>query len=62
MPRNPGTVQAIAQVFVVVDVAAPVALGLVADRLGLRAALAYLAAQPLIVAACAALWGREARP
>jgi predicted MFS family arabinose efflux permease len=61
MPGNPGTVQAIGQLFVVVDVAAPLALGLVADRLGLRAALACLALQPVVVAACAVGWGRPAR-
>jgi hypothetical protein len=54
-------VQAIGQLFVVVDVLAPLALGLVADRLGLRAALACLALQPVVVAACAVGWGRSAR-
>lgn len=60
MPDNPGTVQAVGQLFVVVDVVAPIALGLVADRLGLRAALACLALQPVVVAACAALSPRRA--
>jgi FSR family fosmidomycin resistance protein-like MFS transporter len=55
MPRNPGTVQACAQLFVVVDLAAPVALGLTADRFGLDAAIACLLLQPAAVAACAAL-------
>jgi MFS family permease len=58
MPGNPGTVQAIGQLFVVVDVVAPLALGLVADRLGLRAALACLVIQPVVVAACAVLMRR----
>jgi FSR family fosmidomycin resistance protein-like MFS transporter len=55
MPGNPGTVQAVAQLFVVVDVVAPLALGFVADHFGLRAAIACLALQPVVVAACAAL-------
>jgi MFS family permease len=62
MPGNPGTVQAVSQLFVVVDVVAPLALGFVADRVGLRAALACLALQPAIIAACAVCWGtRRAR-
>jgi MFS family permease len=63
LPGRPGTVQAIAQLFVVVDVVAPLALGFAADRLGLRAALACLALQPVVIAVCAACWGaaREAR-
>jgi MFS family permease len=55
MPGNPGTVQACAQLFVVVDVAAPVALGLAADRFGLDVAIAWLLLQPAVVAACATL-------
>jgi MFS family permease len=55
MPRNPGTVQACAQLFVVVDLAAPLALGFTADRFGLDAAIACLLLQPAAVAACAAL-------
>jgi hypothetical protein len=62
MPGNPGTGQAIGQLFVVVDVVAPLALGLVADRLGLRAALACLVIQPVVVAACAVWWGKPAQP
>jgi FSR family fosmidomycin resistance protein-like MFS transporter len=54
MPSNPGTVQACAQLFVVVDIAAPLALGLTADRFGLDAAIACLLLQPAVVAACAA--------
>ncbi len=49
MPRNPGTVQAIGQLFVVVDVLAPLALGIIADRFGLRAAMACLALQPIVI-------------
>ena len=55
LPANPGTVQALGQVFVVVDVGAPLALGLAADRLGIRAALAMLAIQPIVILVCALL-------
>ena len=54
MPNNPGTVQACAQLFAVVDVVAPLALGLAADRFGLGFATACLLLQPAIVVACAA--------
>jgi fucose permease len=54
MPANPGTVQALAQLFTAVDVVAPLALGLIADRFGLRAAIACLVLQPLVIAVCAA--------
>jgi FSR family fosmidomycin resistance protein-like MFS transporter len=53
MPGNPGTVQACAQLFVVVEITAPVALGLTADRFGLDAAIACLLLQPAVVATCA---------
>jgi MFS family permease len=53
MPKNPGTVQAVGQLFVVVDILAPVILGVVADRWGLRAAMACLVVQPVIILACA---------
>jgi fucose permease len=58
MPANPGTVQACAQLFVVVDVVAPLVLGVVADRYGLRAAIGCLVLQPAVIAACAALQSR----
>jgi MFS transporter, FSR family, fosmidomycin resistance protein len=54
VPRRPGVVQACAQLFVVVEVGAPLALGWVADRFGARAAIACLALQPGVVLACAA--------
>jgi MFS family permease len=54
MPNNPGTVQAIGQLLVVVDVAAPLTLGFVADRIGLRAAIACLILQPFAIIVCAA--------
>ncbi|HEY1694071.1 MAG TPA: MFS transporter [Polyangiaceae bacterium] len=53
LPDHPGTVQAVGQVFVVVEVGAPVVLGLVADRFGLGPALACLAVQPLVILVCA---------
>jgi MFS family permease len=58
LPERPGTVQAMGQVFVAVDVAAPLALGFVADRFGLRSAIGCLLVQPIVVFACAALLGR----
>jgi MFS family permease len=61
MPRNPGTVQAIGQLFVIVDVGAPLVLGLVADGWGLRVALATLLVQPAVILAFALLLVRERR-
>jgi len=55
LPDSPGAVQALAQVFVVVDVLGPLALGVVADRFGLGAAIGCLTAQPVVIFACAAL-------
>jgi len=57
LPDRPGTVQAIAQLFVVIDVAAPLALGVVADHSGLGAAVACLGLQPAIVILCALACG-----
>jgi MFS transporter, FSR family, fosmidomycin resistance protein len=55
LPNNPGTVQALAQVFVVVELLAPIGLGVVADRWGLSAALAVLVLQPVVIlVVCAA--------
>jgi MFS family permease len=54
MPDHPGTVQAIAQLFVVIDIVAPLVLGVLADRFGLGAAMAGLLLQPLVVLVCAA--------
>ncbi|HEX3771343.1 MAG TPA: MFS transporter [Polyangiaceae bacterium] len=60
LPANPGTVQAIAQLFTAVDIGAPLALGAIADRYGLRAAIGALALQPVIVATCALALGATA--
>jgi MFS family permease len=46
-PGRPGVVNALAQVFVLVDIAGPLALGALADRVGVAAALACLVVQPL---------------
>ncbi len=53
LPGHPGTVQAMGQLSVLVDVGAPLVLGLVADRYGLRAAIGCLLVQPMVIAACA---------
>ena len=55
LPDHPGTVQAMGQLFVVVDVGAPLLLGAVADRFGLGAAIGCLLLQPAVVATLAAL-------
>ena len=53
LPDHPGTVQAMGQLFVVIDVAAPLVLGVVADRFGLGVALGCLVVQPAVIATCA---------
>jgi FSR family fosmidomycin resistance protein-like MFS transporter len=58
IPERPGTVQAVGQIFVVIDIAAPLALGAVADRFGLDAAIGCLLIQPAIIAVCSVLLGR----
>jgi MFS family permease len=58
MPSRPGTVQALGQLFVVVDVGAPLAVGAVADRLGPGHAIAVLVLQPLVILVCALVVGR----
>jgi MFS family permease len=55
LPGNPGTVQAVAQLFVLVDILAPLAFGFIADRCGLREAILCLILQPLVVGSCAML-------
>jgi MFS family permease len=56
-PERPGLVNAMAQVFVVLDIAAPVAVGAIADRWGLSIALASLLVQPVTLLALAAASG-----
>lgn len=53
LPDRPGLVNGASNAFALVDVVAPALLGLVAERLGLRAALALLVAQPLAMLALA---------
>jgi MFS family permease len=59
VPESPGLVNAAAQAFVVLDLVAPLALGLVADRRGLRAALACLLVQPIALFALTLLLERK---
>jgi MFS family permease len=47
LPGRPGVVNALGQVFVLVDIVGPLALGALADRAGVAAALACLVVQPL---------------
>lgn len=61
-PGRPGVVNALAQTFVVIDIGAPLALGALADRAGLSAALACLAIQPLGVLAVLGWASRRPRP
>jgi MFS transporter, FSR family, fosmidomycin resistance protein len=49
VPGRPGVVNALSEVFVLLDILAPVALGVIADRAGLELALGCLLAQPLCV-------------
>lgn len=49
LPGRPGIVNALSQVFVVLDIAGPLALGALADAHGLQVALACLALQPIVV-------------
>jgi MFS family permease len=60
-PGRPGLVNALAQLFVVIDIGAPLALGALADRAGLPAALAALALQPLGVLLLLGWNGRRRR-
>ena len=60
LPGRPGVVNALAQAFVVVDVLAPLALGALADRWGVVAALGCLAVQPFGVLALT-LWSRRTK-
>ncbi len=61
LPGRSGTVNAVAHVFTPLSLAAPAALGLVADALGIRTALALLLLQPGLVAFVAARARRAPR-
>lgn len=60
----PGVVAAMDQLFVPIEVAAPLVVGVVADRAGLAAALLVLLVQPLVIAlvSIARSPGGSARP
>jgi MFS family permease len=60
LPRSPGLVNAVAQVFIVIDIVAPLAVGAVADQHGLQAALACLLVQPVVILTLAVARGRQA--
>jgi fucose permease len=57
LPDRPGAVQAVGQLFVIVDVVAPLALGVIADRFGLGIAMGCLAVQPVVIAVCGVVLG-----
>ncbi|HTJ83219.1 MAG TPA: MFS transporter, partial [Polyangiaceae bacterium] len=62
-PGTPGLVNALDRVFIVSEVGLPLALGWVADRWGLAAAMSCLALQPIVVASVAvALSSRRRAP
>ncbi len=61
VPDSPGLVNALGQLFVWMDIGAPLLMGSIADRQGLTAALLCLSAQPVVVATLALTLGR-ARP
>ena len=64
-PGRPGLVNALAQAFVLVEIALPLCVGAIAVHMGLAAALAALAFEPCVVTAvtwlCAAEVARSAR-
>jgi MFS transporter, FSR family, fosmidomycin resistance protein len=63
VPGRPGIVNALSEVFVLVDILAPIALGAIADALGLELALGCLLLQPLgVLGLLLALRDRRARP
>lgn len=57
-PGQPGVVNALAQIFVGVEVLVPLAVGAIASAYGLSAALAALALEPLVLLLVAACWRR----
>jgi MFS family permease len=56
VPGRPGLVNAAAQVFVVLEVGLPLAVGAIASRYGLEFALASLAVQPAFMVVLAWVW------
>ena len=61
VPGRPGLVNALAQLFVVVDLVVPLAVGAVAERFGLGAAILTLALQPVVIVAAALTLVRRPR-
>lgn len=61
VPGQPGVVNALQQAFVGMDIGLPLLIGVIASQLGLSAALAALAAEPIILLIVAACW-RPAPP
>jgi MFS family permease len=62
LPGRPNVVQAVASAFSAVDLVVPIALGAVADRAGLLAAMLVLLVQPAVVLAAAAATRRAPPP
>jgi FSR family fosmidomycin resistance protein-like MFS transporter len=63
VPGRPGIVNALSEVFVLVDILAPIALGAIADAFGLELALGCLLLQPLgVLGLLLALRDRRAHP
>jgi MFS family permease len=60
-PGSPGLVNAVLQLFVVVEIGGPIAVGVVASAYGLVPALLFLGVQPLVIA-WVALGAMRARP
>lgn len=60
VPHAPGLANAIAQVFVVLDIGAPLLIGFIADRFGLGVALTCLGLQPVVVVVLTLLGGGRA--
>jgi predicted MFS family arabinose efflux permease len=56
VPGQPGVVNAMQQAFVGLDIALPLAVGVIASQFGLATALASLAAEPVILLIVAACW------
>lgn len=61
VPGQPGVVNALQQAFVGMDIALPLAVGAIASRFGLAAALASLSAEPLVLIVVALCW-RTSKP
>jgi hypothetical protein len=56
-PGQPGLVNAIAQLYVAIEVVLPLAAGAIAERFGLAVGLASLSFEPIVVIAIAVVTG-----